>query len=420
MKVRMAMPAAVNRVPPRAAFALALALAGRSGLVEVGGQAGSPTPAVVVAFELVVQDANGKPVTDLKLEEIEVVQDATRQTVRTFQAGTRPGHYELSYAPLSGKAGGVSVRVTRRGVVARGSDGPSLKPRIISALSALESELTGVLEARAAASDLACDVAVLRFEPVAKGVRHSVTVEIPLSELHLEQGPTGPRGRLQILARVRSAAEPRVRQHLTLDRSVEVATEGTSNVQRLVWTGTVVIAPGSHTIDVLVRDRVAERVTTRTFTVDVAPPTNGLRLSSVILLRPRSFFFLRDEAQGDDPLVYQGAPLMPTLHVTLPAGAEAYVRFYVALYPAAGSAEPVTLKAELLRDGAKVGEGSIALPKPELSGEIRYVGQLPTRSFAEGSYALRLVARQGETTVADQTLFVLSAAVPAIRPLPSP
>ncbi|HSD67204.1 MAG TPA: hypothetical protein VLF95_10915 [Vicinamibacteria bacterium] len=409
------MPDTRNGLP--LAFALALAFAGRSGLAQVEDRPASATPPVIVAFELVVEDAKGNPVTDLKLEEVAVVQDATRQKVRTFETGSQPGHYELSYVPLSGMAGGVTVRVTRPGAVARGPDGPRLRPRVISALSPLEAELTRVIEARAGAGDLACDVAALRFEPAARGVRHAVVVEIPLSELRFERGPAGARARLQILARVRAQAEPDVRQLVTLDQAVEVATKVAIHVQRLVWTGAVVIGPGRHTIDVLVRDPGAERVTTRTLAVDVPPPAEGLRMSSVALLRPRGFFFLRDQAEGDDPLVYQGTPLMPTLQLTLTAGAESYVRFYVALYPAAGSPEPVSLKAELLRDGAKVGEGPITLPKPEPSGEVRYVGLLQTRSFRAGSYVLRLVAQQGATAAADEAPFLLSPEEPAIRRL---
>jgi tetratricopeptide (TPR) repeat protein len=78
---------------------------------------------------------------------------------------------------------------------------------------------------------------------------------------------------------------------------------------------------------------------------------------------------LRDQAEGDDPLVHEGVPLMPTLQLTLTAGAETHVRFYVAIYPAAARSEPVTLTAELLRDGTKVGEGPVELPKPEAGGE---------------------------------------------------
>jgi tetratricopeptide (TPR) repeat protein len=380
---------------------------GGTRLAPVEGGAPSAAPGVTVAFEFVVEDARGRPVTDLRLEEIEVVQDATRQKVRTFGAQSRPGRYELTYTPLSGKAGAVTLWVTRRGAIARGPDGRGLKPRVISALPPLEAELTGVLDARAEAADLACRVAVLRFEPVARGLRHAVAVEIPLSVLRFEGSPPGGRARLQVLARVRSIAEPEARQHVTLDRVVEVTSDAAIRAQTLLWTGTVVIGPGRHVIDVLVRDPGADRVTSRTLSVEVPPAAEGLHMSSVALLRPRGFFFLRDDVEGDDPLVYRGEPLMPTLEPTVAVAEEPNLRFYVALYPAAGSGEPVTLKAEVLRDGAKVGEAPIRLPQEESSGQIRYVGFLVLRPLRAGSYVLRLVASQGGASVADEAAFVL-------------
>ena len=340
---------------------------GTAGLVSgEEGKAAAPT-SVTVALEFLVEDLRGTPVSDIKLEEVEVVQDATRQRIRTFEAKSRPGRYELTYAPRSGKAGGVTVRVTRRGTVMRGPDGgSSLKPRVISALSPLETELTGVLEARPGAGDLACHVAVLRFEPTASGVRHAVAVEIPLSELRFERAPTGARGRLQVLARARSDVDPAVLQHVTMDQILEAAGDGVVGVQRLVWTGTLVIGPGRHTIDVLVRDPAANRATTRTLAVEVPPPVDGLRVSSVALLRPRSFFFLRDQVQGDDPLVYQGDPLMPTLQPALTAGVDAHLRFYVAVYPRGGNqraghpqGRAATRRGEGGRGAARPAEGGV-------------------------------------------------------------
>jgi hypothetical protein len=386
------------------AIALGLVLSG-----PVPVERSPATARLTVAFEILVEDANGAAVTDLGLEEVEVVQDAEKQRIGTFRAGSRPGLYEVTYSPFSGKPGGVTARVLRRGAVVRGPDGPSLKPRVIASLSPLEAELTAVLEARPEAGDLLCDVTVLRFEPTAKGVRHSVAVEIPLSQLFFEPVETGRRGRLQVLAHIRADADPDVEQHVTLDRAVEVASEAAIGVQRLVWTGLVVIGPGRHTVDVLVRDPATSRATARTLALEVPPASDGLRMSSVTLLRPRDFFFLRDEAEGDDPLVFQGMPLMPALQLALPTGAEASVRFYVALYPASGRAEPVTMVAELLRDGTKVGEGPVALPGPEPGGEIRYVGLLQTAKLRAGGYVLRLVARQAAAVATAEAAFSISA-----------
>lgn len=414
----LAEPPRARAVPVPRGTGATDAPAGATRLAPVERRGPSTARGVKVAFDFVVEDAGGRPVTDLRIEEIEVVQDAARQKVATFEARSRPGLYAVTYAPLSGKAGAVTLRVTRRGAVARGPDGPGLKPRVSADLSPLEAELAGILEARTGAADLACQVAVLRFEPVAGGLRHSVAVEIPLAELRFERVPPGGRARLQVLARVRSVADPGVRQHVTLDRVVEVTSDAAINVQTLVWTGTVVIAPGRHAVDVLVRDPGAGRVTTRTLSVEVPPPSAALRMSSVALLRPRGFFFLRDEPEADDPLVYEGEPLMPTLKPTLVAAEESHARFYVAIYPAAGSAEPVALEAEVLRDGAKLGEAPIALPKAGSSGHVRYVGLLAIRSFPAGSYVLRLVASQGGTTVAEEAVFVLSPEGPATRRVP--
>jgi hypothetical protein len=393
------------RVRPACAALFAVLSAAPGGGARETAAGAPAVPAPTVAFELFVQDARGRPVTDVRLEEVEVIQDATRQTVRTFRAGARAGLYEVTYAPLSGRAGGVTARVTRRGTVARGPDGPVLKPRILSALTPLEAELTRHLVARTGASDLRCDVAVYRFERGPAGTRHTVAVEIPLSELRFGPTAEGPRGQLQVLARFTPAARPDGRQHVTANKLIELAGGDAISVQRLVWTGTVSLGTGRHTVDVLVRDAAADRTTTRTLEIDVPPPLPGISSSSVVLLRPRTFFFMRDQAEGDDPLVHDGVPLMPSLRNVLPARAESYLRFFVALYPARGSADPVVLTAEVLRDGVKVGEGPIELPKADEAGRISYVGLLPTASFRPGSYALRLVARQGTTAVAEESPF---------------
>ncbi len=383
------------------------------------GAAEAAPGAVTVAFEFGVVDSRGRPVADLRLEEVEVVQDASRQKIATFGASSRPGNYAVTYVPRSGKAGGVTVRVSRPGTAVRGPDGGArLAPRVVRALSPLEAELAGVLEARGGSTDIRCDVALLRFEPVATGVRHAVAVELPLSELRFDPAATGRRARIQVLARLRSEADPSEVQNVTLDQVVEVSVDTVVDVQRLVWTGVATLPPGRHAVDVLVRDPGSERTTVRSLVAEVPRPADELRLSSVTLLRPRSFFFLREAISGDDPLVHEGAPLMPTLSPRLSAGADTHVRFYVAIYPAAGGPAPVTLRAELLRGGAKVGEAPIDLPRAESNAEIRYVGLLATKALPAGSYVLRLVARQGDDTAADEASFELAADVAPPRVSP--
>jgi hypothetical protein len=361
---------------------------------------------VTVLVQLVVQDAAGRPVTDLRLEEIEVVQEAERQRVRTLKALPRPGSYEVTYVPASGKAAGVTVRVLRPGTQVRGPDGPFLKPRILVPLSPLEAELTRVLETRPEASDLACQVAVLRFESGPKGVHHTVAVEVPLSALRWSLAEGRPRGRLQILARIKGP-DGRDLQRLSLDRPVEVASEAEASVQRLVWTGSFHLPPDRYTLDVVVRDPASQGATTRALAFEAPRTTGGLSMSSVTLLQPRGAVSLREDP-SDDPLFLDGAPLMPTLNLVLPVGAPAQARFFVTLYPDPRSKEPVSLRLEVYRSGTAVGGVDIPIPAADPNGEIRYVGVVPTRSFLEAPYALRLVARQGDVVVVEEASLTMT------------
>ena len=367
----------------------------------------SADQSVTVVVELIVQDAAGRPVTDVRLEEIEVVQDAERQRVRTFKALSRPGGYEITYAPASGKPAGVTVRVLRRGTQVRGPEGPFLKPRIVVPLTPLEAELTQVLETRREAADLACHLAVLRFESGPKGVHHTVAVEVPLAELQWSLVQGRPRGRLQILARVKGPEEHDA-QRLSFDRPLEVASEGEASIQRLVWTGNFHLPSARYTLDVIVRDPASQRATTRTVSFDAPPARGGLGMSSVTLLQPMGAVSLREEV-SDDPLVFDGTPLMPTLNLVLPVGAPAHARFFVTLYPDPESNEAVSLRLEVYRRGAPVGGVDIPLPAADAKGEIRYAGAVPTQTFQDAPYALRLVARQGEVVVSEEASFTMTA-----------
>ena len=400
----------MGRKPPAIRAVALMAMAGATATVPgIGGSlvAEEARSAPTIAVELVVENAAGQPVSDLRLEEIDVVQDATRQRVTYFRAGRTPGLYEVRYVPLSGRAGGVTVRVRRAGTKVRGPAGAFLKPRVIPELTPIEAELVTALDASAGKDELECFVSLLRFEATPSGVRHAIAVELPLSALRFEDGPAGQRGRLQVLARFRRPedASPRL---ITLDRVVEAGSPQQVVRQRLVWTGTSVLDPGTYSVDVLVRDPSVPRGAVRRLELNVAGPVEGLRMSSLVLLRPRDFSFV-PENPADDPLVHKGDPLMPSLKVTLPPAAATGVRFYVALYPAPGHAEGVSLRAELWREGTKVGEGPVQLPAPESSGEIRYVGQLATRTFPEGAYSLRLVASQGSFVATEEAAFVISS-----------
>jgi len=364
----------------------------------------APAAGPTIVVEFVAETVRGQPVVDLRLEEIDVVQDATRQPVRTLIPLKKPGHYEVRYVPLSGKPGGVTLSIRRPNTKVRGPEGAFLTPRVIPALSRLERELDAVLDTDPTADALPVQATLLRFEPTAEGVRHAVAVELPLATLAIESTASGARFRLQGLARVKREGDEAA-QHISFERVFELGS-GVSALQRVVWTGSTLLRPGAHAVDVVVRDPVTGKASVRRLHLDVPAAGDRLRLSSVVLLRPRNFFFVRD-ASPDDPLVFQGEPQMPTLQASFQQGPRLEVRFFVAVYPGRREAAPLALRAEVLREGLRIAEVPLRLPPAEPSGEVRYVGRLATGSLRPGSYTLRLRAQQGDDDVAEEVSFNL-------------
>jgi len=367
------------------------------------------SPAVVV-FDLVVEDARGRPVVDLKVDEVDVLQEAERQRVLTFRTRQKPGHYELSYAPASGQAGPVAVKVLRPGARARGPDGPSLKPRFIPAVSPLEAELTRLLEDQPEANDFPCLASVLRFEQRPEGVQHMLAVEVPLSVLQPRRDEGDGGSRLQLLARVKDE-DGRVVQRFSLDDALDSASRPRTLERRLVWTGSVVLVPGRYTLETLVHDPVTSFRAARTVSFEAPAATGGLRMSSIALVQPTGAVIVRQQGE-DDPLFFGDTPLLPTLDLVLPVGSDASVRFFVTLYPSPASTDPVSVRLDLVRDGTVVGSVPISLPPSDGRGPIRYVGAVPTRTFRATPYVLRLVAEQGEVSASEEVSFTITEQPP--------
>jgi len=373
-------------------------------------------PQMVIVVDLVVEDAARKPITNLKRVELEVFQDGEIQAVSSFKARGLPGHYEISYTPRSGKAGGVIIRVVRAGARVRGPDGDFLKPHIVQAPSPLEAELERVLDARATAADLRCHIAVLHFEPRPDGLHQTIAVEVPSSEVRYADDNGQKRGHLQILVRVTDENE-RVVRRITLDRPLQtdsVVRVGSPAFERLVWTGNVHLPAGSYKVDTLVFEPESGRATTKRLSLTPPAPQSALQVSSVTVLQPREFQYLAAPTP-DDPFVVSGEPVMPTLELTVAAGASAQVRFFVTIYPDPNVPEPPTLALELRRGEEIVGSVPLKLPPPGPGGEIRYVGLMPTRTFRAADYVLRVIARQGGATASETTSFKVA---PAELPTP--
>lgn len=362
-------------------------------------------PVVLVHF--VVEDGKGVPVRNLKVEEVRVLQDGDVQRVLTFEGRSQPGHYALTYSPGSGRAGAVTVRGLRGGTVVRGPDGPFLRPKVIAAATALESELAALLD-EAAADTLSFRVAALRFERAADGEHHTLAVDVPLKEVHFATREGEVEGRVQVLTRVRDE-QGNLRYRGAVEQRLVVGHPLEARVKRLVSTAEVVLAPGRYVFDALARDPATGRLGVRSERILVEEPRPGLRLSSVTLLQDTDVLLARSAAaSANDPLTLDGKPLMPSFRPSLPLGVAAVLRFFVILYPDPQSPDPPAADLEVWRKGEMVGRISVKLPARGPDGAIRYSAGIPTHSFRAADYTLRIVARQGEATASEEAAFTIS------------
>jgi len=322
----------------------------------------------------VVEDTKGQPIRDLAPTEVVVRQEGVPQRLTGFLAKDTPGHYEVRYVPESGKPGAVLVRLLRPGTRAVGPDGGGLKPHVLRPTSQLEIALTQVLEARPEAADFPAFASAMPFGADKDQVRHALAVEVPLQGL-IAVGTSPPVVRLQILVRLRDAANGRVLQTFELDRSIPTPV----GPNHLVWTGQVLLKSGGYVMEAVAYEPKEGRASVQLFPFDAPKPTPGLRLGSVALLQPMGNMVTRERGgEADDPFVVGSEPVMPTLALETAAAPGVTVSFYTIVYPDRVSQDPVTLRLDVLRTGKVVQSTPLPLPAPDDKGEIRYAGGFPT------------------------------------------
>lgn len=370
------------------------AMASQAPAPQEPAPASSVTTQGTVVVELVVDDARGKPITDLKPNEVIVLQDDVRQTLGSLVYRPESGDYELRYVPRSGRVGAVSIRVLRGGSRLRGPEGPAVKPRWVPPIQPYEIPLLEALEAPNAPRDFEYDLALLLFEARADTLHHALVVEIPLKAV--VTGPAAPRplAHLAFLLRVKTDAGRTVHEQ-SLDRSipVPVVSERSLSVMRFVWSSHAHLRPGRYVLEMAVMDRNTARRSVRKVPLDVEPWPEGLRVSSLSFLLGRDGF-MEGDADADNPFRLDDAALVPMLHPTV-AGSEGKLSLLAMLYADRNSTEPIVAAIELHRDGQLRAKAPVALPAADAEGRIRYLGSLSFGSLVPGSYVVKLVAQQG-------------------------
>jgi len=240
--------------------------------------------------------------------------------------------------------------------------------------------------------------------------RTLVVIEVPLAGLTLTSDDAAQtyRGNASLLGLVKDengAVVARLSHEAAIAgplSELEAARGRASTFERVLG-----LPPGRYVLEVAAQDRESGRVGASRLAFEVAPAAAGLSVGGVAMVRAEETKEPRgDEPPADEPLRVGNLRATPTLRPSFPEGTPA-LSLYFSLQAASGR-EPVTVEVEYRRAGQAVGRSKPALPAPDASGRIAYIGSFPSGKLEAGRYEVWVRARQGAAESAEAASFTIA------------
>ncbi len=240
--------------------------------------------------------------------------------------------------------------------------------------------------------DFVFHAALFQFASVGSSAQCVAVIEIPAASLPSPSRAKDEQARFSVLARLKDAGGQVAGQF----------SEEASGVtgQPLTWSHPLILTPGRYTLEAAVVERGGGRASAAVTSIQIADPSSGIGLSSVMLLRQT------EEAAGseDDPLVHEGRRTVPLLDPVLNGGAAPTAIFFV--YPDKAAADKPRVKIELLANGRLAATKEDKLPQADESGTIPM--RLKTAGLP-GNWELRITVTQGARSVTKRARYSVVA-----------
>lgn len=311
--------------------------------------------------------------------------------------------YTSSNPRLDGRYRRIHVKVRRPGVDVRARRGYHAVPPIRRIVPVLpyEAAAFATLDAPKLPNTFPVRLAALSFPESNRPGLTPVFVEVETQHLTFEREPDSDlyTTDVTILARFRDARDEIVRkvsQQYTLRGPVaqlERARQGA-----ILFFKPADLPPGVYTLEAVVFDALGNRASARVATVDIPKLDHlPLRVSSMMIVR-RAEKVPEKERDPQNPLYYGELLLYPNLGEPLRKGADKELAFFVTVYPGRRD-DRLDATVELLHNGRSLGAVPTALPSPDASGRIQYVGRLPLEPLVPGVYQLRFAVASGSHRV---------------------
>jgi VWFA-related protein len=329
-------------------------------------------------------------------------------------AGDLDAYYEIAYTPRGGAYDGrfrkIDVKVARRGVEVQSRSGYFAMPPTDGApLLPYEMPMLAAASTTPLPTPFRFGATTFRFGASARGVQHTVLIEVPLDQLTFEEDRRQKKYTLRftVMALVRNEngeVVERLSDSFPLEGPIDrlpALKRGRLSFKRQLW-----LAPGRYTVLAVARDQTTERSSVHAMTVVVPDATVEAPLVSSLSVIRRVEPASPQPDTVEDPFRSEQLRIVPSLDMPISRAANPQLSAYVVVYPDHGRVP--TLTFEFLRGDAVIGRSAAELPAPDRDGRIKYVASFPTTIFDPAAYRLRAVATlDSRTSVSDVSFTIV-------------
>jgi VWFA-related protein len=311
-------------------------------------------------------------------------------------------YYELSYNPgiqnYDGSFRKLAVSANRKDLVIHARNGYfALPPEARAAgLMPYEMDLLKMLSDGARSDALKFRAGAILLQSSAQGRGVMVLVEVPLRELEARKDAAKPTlgVHFSLVALIKNGAGEVV-ERLSRDRSLAVTPEQ-SKMGNFLDRVTLNLPPGKYRIESVLADRQSGKSGTQLADFTLGPQTSGVGISSLVPMR--AYTANVKGLDADDPFQYQGGSITPTLDFSVKRGANAALRLFFTVYRDAAITAQPSVEIDFLQAGKSLTRIPMELPAPDSQGRIAYPMTIPAASIPLGTYEIRAVAKQGNST----------------------
>lgn len=325
------------------------------------------------------------------------------------------GYYELTYTPppfpFDGTFRSIEVRVARKDVTVHTRNGYfALPPGEASAVFPYEVPLLGALSVEEPPDDLTLRAGALRFGEASTGGRDTkIVVEVPIADLEMTTDELTAKYslHLSLLAAVKGQGGEIV-QRYSEDYPFEGPLEKAEALKmgNIVFKRRLALPPGEYTLEVAGQDRTTGKIAVERDSFVVPRADAGPKMSSIALVRRVDD--LPEGTNSDDPLdLFNKKRIVPNLDAPISRATNPKLWLFFMAYPEDGAATPPEMTMEFVKDGKPVGRSQGMLPAPDPDGIIRFIGPVPTDSFPEGHYDVKVALKQGSGECEEAAEFTL-------------